>query len=58
MHLLYMYVSQGEKRAIFVKIFVYLGGIVFVNLQAYMGETNHCLNEFDCLTLPNSWFGR
>ena len=40
-----------------MKIFVYLGVIVFVSLQVYMGETNHCLNEFDCLTLPNSWFG-
>ena len=28
MHLLYMYVSYGEKRDIIVKIFVYLGGIV------------------------------
>ena len=46
-----------KKRAIIAKIFVYLGGIVFVSLQAYMGETNHSFNEFDCLTLPNSWFG-
>ena len=38
-------------------MFVYLGGIVFVSLQAYMGETNHCLNKLDCLTLPNSWLG-
>ena len=52
-----MYVSQGEELAIIAKTFVYLGGIVFVKLQAYMGETNYCLNEFDCLTLPNSWFG-
>ena len=40
-----------------MKTFIYLGIIVFVSLQAYMGETNHCLKEFDCLTLPNSWFG-
>ena len=52
-----MYVSQGEELAIIAKTFVYLGGIVFVKLQAYMGETNYCLNEFDCLTLPNPWFG-
>ena len=57
MDLLYMYVNQGEKRSIIVKIFVYLGGIVFVSFQAYMQETNHCFHEFDCLTLPNSLFG-
>ena len=52
--------SQGKKRAVIVKIFAYLGGIVFVSFQAYTGETSHCLNEFDCLTLPNSlvWKGR
>ena len=30
-----------KKRAIILKIFVYLGDLVFVSLQAYMGETNH-----------------
>ena len=41
-----------------IYIFVYLRGIVFVSLQACMGETNYCLYKFDCLTLPNPWFGR
>ena len=40
-----------------MKIFVYLGGTIFVSLQSYMGETNHYRSDFDCLTLPNSWFG-
>ena len=36
---IYMYVCKlvrVKKRNIIVKIFVYLGGIVFVSLQAYM----------------------
>ena len=48
-----MKLVRVKKGAIIVKIFVYLGDLVFVSLQAYMGEKNHCLNHFHCLTLPD-----
>ena len=44
-HILYIYIYiyiyicklvRVKKRTIIVKIFVYLGGIAFVSLQAYM----------------------
>ena len=48
-----MKLVKVKKSAIIVKIFVYLGDLVFVSLQAYMGGKNHCLNHFHCLTLPD-----
>ena len=55
--------TQQIKEQSFIHIIIYvckplyLAGIVFVSVQDYMAEADHCFSEFDCFTHPNSWFG-